>query len=70
MSAVRMRSLSDEEINRYVAGGEWQGKAGGYGIQDPDPFVTRQTGSRTNIIGLPMATTRQLLAEAGIHPMR
>jgi septum formation protein len=70
LSAVRMRFLTAGELERYIAGGEWQGKAGAYGIQDPDPFVTRQTGSRTNIIGLPMATTRQLLAEAGIHPMR
>jgi septum formation protein len=70
MSAVRMRVLTPGEIERYVASNEWQGKAGGYGIQDPDPFVTRQTGSRTNIIGLPMSTTRALLAEAGANPVR
>ena len=68
ISAVHMRRLTDEEIDRYVASGDWQGKAGGYGIQDPDPFVTRTSGCHTNIVGLPMTTTRQLLAEAGILP--
>jgi septum formation protein len=66
MSAVRMRILSGDEIDRYVAGGQWQGKAGGYGIQDHDPFVTRMAGCHTNIVGLPMTQTRALLARAGI----
>ena len=79
MSAVRMRLLSAREIDRYVESGDWQGKAGGYGIQDADlfpsdvpheqaPFVTRQAGSKTNIVGLPMEVTKQLLSEAGIGP--
>jgi len=78
MSAVRMRFLSPGEIDRYVASNDWQGKAGGYGIQDVDmfpadhtgqtPFVVRQAGSRTNIVGLPMTVTKQILAEAGINP--
>jgi len=66
MSAVRMRLLRPEEIARYVAGEQWVGKAGGYGIQDHDPFVTRISGCHTNIMGLPMPVTRRLLAEAGI----
>lgn len=67
-SSVHMRPLSPAEIDGYVAAGDWQGKAGGYGIQDPDPFVTRVSGCHTNIVGLPMTTTRALLAEAGIVP--
>ena len=67
ISAVRMRPLSRAEMDHYISSGDWEGKAGGYGIQDPDPFVTRQAGSRTNIIGLPMSTVRQMLAEAGIQ---
>ena len=66
MSAVRMRQLAPDEIDRYVATNEWQGKAGGYGIQDQDPFVTRIAGCHTNIVGLPMTHTRRLLAAAGI----
>ena len=68
MSAVKMRFLTPGEIDRYVASNEWQGKAGGYGIQDKDPFVVRQSGSHTNIVGLPMSAARQLLAEAGVKP--
>jgi septum formation protein len=70
MSAVRMRVFGPAEIDKYVAGGDWKGKAGGYGIQDPDPFVIRQAGSHTNIVGLPMELTAKLLAEAGIAPKK
>lgn len=68
MSAVKMRPLTRHEIDRYVDSNQWRGKAGGYGIQDSDPFVTRLAGSHTNIVGLPMMLVRDLLAEAGIAP--
>jgi len=68
MSAVRMRPLTPVELDRYVASGLWQGKAGGYGIQDPEPIVTCTGGSVSNVIGLPMARTRALLQRAGIQP--
>lgn len=68
LSAVQMRPLSEDEIERYVASNQWQGKAGAYGIQDPDPFVTKTSGCLTNIVGLPMTTTRDLLRDAGIEP--
>lgn len=68
MSAVRMRRLSQHEIDKYLRTGEWQGKAGAYGIQDEDPFVTRMSGSHSNIVGLPMTATKRLLASAGIFP--
>jgi septum formation protein len=67
-STVSMRPLSTREIDLYVASGDWRGKAGGYGIQDHDPFVTNMGGSHTNIVGLPMELTAKLLAEAGIKP--
>jgi septum formation protein len=70
MSAVRMRPLSVREIEIYVESGQWEGKAGGYGIQDPDPFVTRTSGSRSNIVGLPMELVTEMLSEAGIQPSR
>ena len=69
-STVQMRRLTDEEIDRYVAGGQWGGKAGGYGIQDDDPFVTNMAGSLTNIVGLPMELAIPMLADAGIFPKR
>jgi septum formation protein len=67
-SDVQMRRLSPAEIAAYVAGGQWQGKAGGYGIQDQDPFVTRITGSLSNIVGLPMEAAVEMLREAGVEP--
>jgi septum formation protein len=66
MSAVHMRDLTDAEVDRYVSTRQWEGKAGGYGIQDDDPFVTRMSGSHTNIVGLPLDETKRLLAHAGI----
>ncbi|MGA2498496.1 MAG: Maf family protein [Tepidisphaeraceae bacterium] len=68
MSAVHMRPLTAAEIETYVAGGQWEGKAGAYGIQDDDPFVTNMAGSHSNIVGLPMETTSEMLAEVGIVP--
>jgi len=68
MSAVRMAPLTPGEIDRYVATNQWQGKAGAYGIQDDDPFVERLRGCHTNIVGLPMKTTKRLLESAGIFP--
>jgi septum formation protein len=70
MSAVRMRPWTTKELERYVASGDWQGKAGGYGIQDDrsDPFVIRMAGSHSNIVGLPMEATAELLASAGVLP--
>ena len=70
MSAVRMRAMSKLEIDAYVASGQWEGKAGGYGIQDQDPFVTKMTGSHTNVVGLPMELVEKMLAEVNILPAR
>jgi septum formation protein len=68
ISAVRMKFLTARQIDEYVAGDQWRGKAGGYGIQHDDPFVTRLAGSRSNIIGLPKRLTRDLLAGVKIVP--
>ncbi|MGN6506567.1 MAG: Maf family protein [Tepidisphaeraceae bacterium] len=67
ISSVQMRKLSDAEIEAYVASRQWEGKAGGYGIQDQDPFVTCLTGSRSNIIGLPIERTVDLLQRVGFN---
>lgn len=67
-STVRFRVLSPAEINAYVAGGEWQGKAGGYGIQGSAAgFAPWIQGSFTGIVGLPLAETAALLASFGIR---
>ena len=68
ISSVQMRVLSDAEINAYVGGNDWHGKAGGYGIQDKDPFVTCMSGSRSNVIGLPIERVVDLLKRVGFNP--
>ena len=66
VSAVKMKRLSDIEINAYLASGEWQGKAGGYAIQGAaGAFIPWISGSFTGIVGLPLAETAQLLQAAG-----
>lgn len=65
---VTFKLLSDAEIAAYVAGGDWRGKAGGYGIQGPAAaFVTRIVGSHPAVMGLPLPETVNLLAGAGWH---
>src|SRR5688500_8662704 len=44
LSAVRMRMLGRTDIDRYVETGLWQGKAGGYGLQDGNGFIQNVTG--------------------------
>ncbi len=66
ISAVKMKRLSDAELNGYLASGEWQGKAGGYAIQGlAGAFVPWISGSFTGIVGLPLAETASLLQAAG-----
>jgi len=61
-----MKRLSDLELNAYLASGEWQGKAGGYGIQGlAGAFIPWISGSFTAVVGLPVAETAALLVTAG-----
>ena len=66
ISVVKMKRLSDIELNGYLASMEWQGKAGGYAIQGAaGAFIPWISGSFTGIVGLPLAETAALLAAAG-----
>jgi septum formation protein len=65
-SQVRMKRLSDAELNAYLASNDWQGKAGGYGIQGPaGAFIPWISGSFSAIVGLPLSETATLLQSAG-----
>ena len=67
-SEVTMRAAGRDEIARYVAGGEPMDKAGAYAIQgEGRTFVVGVEGSETNVIGLPMEETLELLARAGVE---
>ncbi len=66
ISIVKMKRLSDTELNAYLASGEWQGKAGGYGIQGlAGALIPWMSGSFTGIMGLPVAETAALLTAIG-----
>lgn len=66
LSIVKMKRLSDDELNAYLASGEWQGKAGGYGIQGlAGALIPWISGSYTGIMGLPVAETAALLTAVG-----
>lgn len=67
-SRVEMRAVEREELITYVATGEPLDKAGGYAVQGgARSFVTRIHGSETNVIGLPLDETLDLLGEAVQH---
>lgn len=67
---VRFKRLSRDEFDRYLASGEWRGKAGGYAIQGlAGTFVVKLVGSYTNVVGLPLYETVGLLDGEGF-PVR
>jgi septum formation protein len=60
---VRFKRLSNEDLESYLASGEWRGKAGGYAIQGlAGSFVVKLVGSYQNVVGLPLYETVTLLA--------
>jgi septum formation protein len=65
-TAVIFKRLSPDEIERYLASGEWRGKAGGYAIQGlAAAFIPAITGSYSNVVGLPLAETWAMLQGLG-----
>jgi nucleoside triphosphate pyrophosphatase len=65
-SVVGFSRLGERQLAAYVAGGEWRGKAGGYAIQgQAAAFVRFLSGSYSNVVGLPLFETAQLLRGLG-----
>lgn len=63
---LAFQRLTDQQIGAYVESGEWQGKAGGYAIQGAaEMFVRFLSGSHSNVVGLPLFETAQLLRGCG-----
>ncbi len=68
-SQVGFKRLSAEEIAAYLASGEWFEKAGGYAIQGRAAALVRfVSGSYSNVVGLPLFETAQLLGGRGYRP--
>lgn len=66
-TVVTFRRLTEPEVAAHLDADHWRGKAGGYGLQDRDPFVTRVDGSDTNVVGLPMELVLPMLRDAGVR---
>ncbi|WP_324828064.1 Maf family protein [Qipengyuania zhejiangensis] len=65
-TVVMFKRLSADEIDAYIASGEWDGKAGGYAIQGlAEGLISRIQGSHSGVVGLPLYETRALLKAAG-----
>ena len=65
-TALAFQRLTDQQVEAYLDSGEWQGKAGGYAIQGrAEMFVRFLSGSWSNVVGLPLFETAQLLRGAG-----
>jgi len=63
---VRFKRLSNDDLEAYLASGEWRGKAGGYAVQGlAGTFVIKMVGSYTNVVGLPLYESMSLLGGEG-----
>ncbi len=63
---LKFKRLSNDEIDAYIASGEWHGKAGGYAIQGlAESLIPWIQGSHSGVVGLPLYETRALLKAAG-----
>ena len=66
VSQVAFKRLSELELEAYLTSREWQGKAGGYAIQGrAAALISWVAGSYSNVVGLPLFETAQLLAGRG-----
>ncbi|MET3590470.1 septum formation protein [Bartonella silvatica] len=69
-SHVRFKRLNTAVMEAYLASGEWEGKAGGYAIQGKaGAFVVHISGSYSNVVGLPLAETMDLLTAYHYSPL-
>jgi septum formation protein len=67
VSQVTFAQLADDDIDAYLASGEWQGKAGAYAIQGrAGAFVAHLAGTYSGVMGLPVHETSMLLRRFGL----
>jgi len=63
VTKLRMDTLTDQPLNEYLAGGQWEGKAGAFGYQDRLGWVHIVEGSASNVVGLPLELLAEMLEE-------
>ena len=67
-TSISFKRLSKKEVDLYLDTKEWEGVAGSYRIQGyASSFIKSINGSYTNVVGLPLYETKNLLLSAGIH---
>ncbi len=65
-SVVKFKRLSNDEVTKYIDSKEWEGKAGGYAVQGlAAAYISFLQGSYSNVVGLSLYDTMQLLAGNG-----
>ncbi|MGH1457089.1 MAG: Maf family protein [Alphaproteobacteria bacterium] len=69
-TTVTFKTFTPQEIETYIHGGEWNGKAGGYAIQGlAASYISFMQGSYSNVVGLSLYDTMQILRGNGFfHP--
>jgi septum formation protein len=65
VSTLRMDHLGPQQLDEYLAGGQWEGKAGAFGYQDRLGWVHVIDGSESNVVGLPLELLSEMLRGAG-----
>jgi very-short-patch-repair endonuclease len=65
VTKLRMDPLTDAQLEEYLSGGGWEGKAGAFGYQDRLGWVHIVEGSASNVVGLPMELLAEMLADLG-----
>lgn len=69
VTEVRFAAIPEDELQLYVATGEWSGRAGAYAIQErASAFVEEIRGDYTNVVGLPVPLLVSMLRKAGLWP--
>lgn len=69
VSEVTFAPMREDDLQAYLASGEWAGKAGAYGIQGTaQRFISHLSGSYSGVMGLPLYETSTLLREFGMVP--
>jgi septum formation protein len=63
ITTLRMDTLSNAQFDEYIAGGQWEGKAGAFGYQDRLGWVHIVEGSESNVVGLPLELLVEMLRE-------
>ena len=58
-----MEPINDDELEAYLDTEKWVGKAGAFGFQDGPNWISLETGSESNVVGLPMEMLASMLAE-------